>query len=226
MIDFDALTAYFAPSELEWKPGATSKDETKALAMAYMDARAVQNRLDRVVGPERWQKRLISTPGGMICDLGIKVDDEWVWKAGASQDTDFESVKGADSGAFKRAASAWGIGRYLYDLKSIWVPCEKRGKRVVFLSEPQLPDWAIPGDVSRAQEIATDDHSKEEYTKMIMETLNTLRYVNPLTIDEGREIIQGLSEKVFKEAYKACVVDLDEKRVEAFWKKDKEQQSA
>jgi hypothetical protein len=37
-----------------------------------------------------------------------------------------EADKGGISDAFKRAAVKWGIGRYLYDLKSPWVPCESR----------------------------------------------------------------------------------------------------
>src|SRR5215471_6764843 len=37
---------------VEVKPGATTKDKTRAMAMAYVDARSYQTRLDRLAGPE------------------------------------------------------------------------------------------------------------------------------------------------------------------------------
>lgn len=40
----------FHPSHVTWKPGSVNKDQTKALALAYADLRAYQNRLDEVCG--------------------------------------------------------------------------------------------------------------------------------------------------------------------------------
>jgi hypothetical protein len=45
-----ALAAPFAVEEVHFKPGALSKDKSKALALAYIDARTVMNRLDQVLG--------------------------------------------------------------------------------------------------------------------------------------------------------------------------------
>lgn len=44
------LAAPFHPSNVTWKPGALTKEKNKALAMAYADLRAYQNRLDEVCG--------------------------------------------------------------------------------------------------------------------------------------------------------------------------------
>lgn len=131
MIDFKALTRPFAPDEIEWRVGATNKDKTKGIALAYMDARAVMDRLDEVVGPENWQDRYPHAGSKTVCELGLRIEDEWVFKADGAGDTDFEAAKGALSDAFKRSAFRWGIGRYLYELDAPWVAIEQRGRSYV-----------------------------------------------------------------------------------------------
>jgi hypothetical protein len=39
--------------------------------------------------------------------------------------------KGMMSDALKRAAVRWGVGRYLYELKSPWVAIEARGRSFI-----------------------------------------------------------------------------------------------
>lgn len=124
MVDFKKLAEPFPESAISWRAQSVTKDGTKALALAYIDARDVMNRLDDVCGVEGWQCTYPHANGKTICSIGIKCGDEWVWKADGAGDTDVEAEKGAISDAFKRAAVKWGIGRYLYDLGSPWVPCE------------------------------------------------------------------------------------------------------
>lgn len=121
-IDWKALAAPFPPEAVSWRVGSISKkDKTKAKALAYLDARDVMNRLDAVAGPANWQCRYSHAAVKTVCDIAIRVDGEWVWKADGAGDTDIEAEKGSLSDAFKRAAVRWGIGRYLYDLPSPWV---------------------------------------------------------------------------------------------------------
>ena len=108
--------------------GATTGDKKSGLALAYIDARDVQDRLDEICGPEGWQCSYPHANGKTVCSIGIKMGDEWIWKANGAGDTDVEAEKGALSDAFKRAAVMWGIGRYLYDVKSVWVEIEPAGK--------------------------------------------------------------------------------------------------
>ena len=100
----------------------------RALALAYLDSRDVQDRLDSVLGPENWQSKHYDANGKMACSIGVKIGDEWIWKSDGAGDTDVEKEKGAFSDALKRAAVHWGIGRYLYDLGNTWVPCSIRMK--------------------------------------------------------------------------------------------------
>lgn len=119
---FARLVAPFDPALISWRPGSTTKDKTKARALAYIDARDVMRRLDEVVGPANWQDRYIPMPNGTTCcEIGLRIDKEWIWKANGAGNTDIEGEKGGYSDAFKRAAVLWGIGQYLYDIDSPWV---------------------------------------------------------------------------------------------------------
>lgn len=124
---FEQLKAPFDPAKISWRVGATTKDKSKGMALAYIDARDVMDRLDNVVGEGSWQSEYSHTHPA-VCRIGIKVDGEWIWKSNGAGDTDVEAEKGALSDAFKRAAVLWGIGRYLYDIKSPWVALEAYGR--------------------------------------------------------------------------------------------------
>lgn len=121
---FKKLAAEFPRNAVSWRAQTVTKDGSKALALAYIDSRDVQDRLDEVVGPENWQDRYEVHGAKTICYLSLRVDGEWVTKADGAGDTAVEAEKGSLSDAFKRAAVKWGIGRYLYSLESVWVPCE------------------------------------------------------------------------------------------------------
>lgn len=125
---FAKLAAPFSPSDIDWRVGSTNAEKTKGMALAYIDARVVMDRLDGTVGPAGWACRYYIAEGKTVCELSLKCDGEWVTKSDGAGNSDFEAEKGALSDAFKRAAVRWGIGRYLYDLASPWVPIESRGK--------------------------------------------------------------------------------------------------
>lgn len=134
---FDRLKAEFPREAISWRAQSMKADGSAAMALAYIDARDVMNRLDEVCGPGGWQDRYEFHGSRTVCYLSINVpviDDvgEWITKADGAGDTDVEAEKGGISDAFKRAAVKWGIGRYLYDLDAPWVPCEsyeRGGKR-------------------------------------------------------------------------------------------------
>ena len=147
--DLPLLAAPFASADVEWKPGAVTRDKTKGLAMAYLSNRAVQDRLDEVCGPADWRNEYRPGPdGGVVCGLSVYVErgdaaggasarpPEWVTKWDGADNTDVEAVKGGLSGSMKRAAVMWGIGRGLYGLPAQWVRLDERGR---FAEPPKLP---------------------------------------------------------------------------------------
>lgn len=124
-IDLKALAAEFPKEAIHWRAQKLSKKGDKAMALAYLDARDVMDRLDAVCGPANWQSQYTETAKGrVLCSLGIRFGDEWVWKTDGAGNTAVEAEKGGISDALKRAAVSWGIGRYLYRIEAPWVPCK------------------------------------------------------------------------------------------------------
>lgn len=132
--DMAALSAPFPGDAVHWRAQTLNREGTSAMALAYIDARDVMDRLDQVCGPANWQDSYSETPKGrLICTLSLRIGDEWISKSDGAGDTDVEGEKGAISDALKRAAVKWGVGRYLYDMPIIWAECEfyeKNGKKM------------------------------------------------------------------------------------------------
>ena len=130
------LAKPFPRESIEWRVQRTTKDGTAGLALAYVNARTVQDRLNEVMG-SNWQSKHINYGPKTICHLGLKLNDEWKWRSDGAGDTNYEADKGAMSDSFKRSAVMWGIGRHLYDLPSVWVKCEtKNGRFSRFTQDP------------------------------------------------------------------------------------------
>lgn len=130
------------PSKVSWRIGRKTQDKKKAQLLAYIDARDVMEWLDRACGFTNWQCRYnLADKGVLICEVGIRIDGEWLWRANGAGDTQVEAEKGKCSDAFKRAAVLWGVGRYLYGLDSPWVEIDQYGK---WNADPKMPAWATP----------------------------------------------------------------------------------
>ena len=160
---FEQLRAPFPVDNVRWRIGHKTKDKKKAMVLAYVDARDVQNRLDDVVGPDNWEVLYAEQPSGLlvstlrirfrskeknvdIAEDGTKEttfhwEDEWVAKSDGAGETAVEAEKGKVSDAFKRSAVVWGVGRYLYDLGTNWVNLKNEYGD---FDPPKLPAWAIP----------------------------------------------------------------------------------
>jgi hypothetical protein len=141
----DQLAAPFAETEIRWKPQCLKG--SRALAIAYLDARLVEDRLDAVFGPGGWQDAYTVLPSGdVVCTLRVRIDAEWIEKSDvggqSEQQDEGDRVKAAFSDALKRAAVKLGVGRYLYRLGGQWVDYDEKAKR--FKATPTLPEWAKP----------------------------------------------------------------------------------
>lgn len=142
-MNLNDLSKPFPARQISWRVGATTGDKSKGIALAYLDARDVMGRLDEVCGIDGWQCRYPWSEGKrIVCDIGIRINDQWLWKSNGCGDTDVEAEKGAFSDALKRAAVLWGIGRYLYELPNAWTPIEPYGKSYRFSDDTkrQLAD--------------------------------------------------------------------------------------
>ena len=73
-----ALAAEFPKQAISWRAQSVTQDGKKALALAYIDARDVMQRLDEVCGVNCWQCKYSHANGKTICDIAIKINGEWI----------------------------------------------------------------------------------------------------------------------------------------------------
>lgn len=156
------LRAPFQLKDLEWrfadyrKAKQAEQQKKQAIAVPYVQSRAIMERLDKVVGAQRWRtsyrevamaktrqsrqnadkvdgwestERTLEAGTAVECTLSIRFGDEWISKSDVGEVTQIASVKGAYSDALKRAAVQWGMGRDLYKLGAIWAG-SKYGKPI------------------------------------------------------------------------------------------------
>ena len=134
----EELARPFAPEDLEWRIQVTTKDKTSGLAIPYVTNRAIQDRLDEVVGPENWYNDYKPWHGNgkkdaQICGISIYFEGKgFITKWDGAEDSDIEPIKGGLSDSMKRSAVQWGIGRVLYKMtKPLWVRIEQKGNSYV-----------------------------------------------------------------------------------------------
>ena len=154
----DAFARPFNPAAVKWKPSMVKNN--RALALAYVDARLVMDRLDRVVHIDGWRDEYTLLPDGSVeCRLSIRVGDQWVTKADVGSQSEQpdggDRMKAAYSDALKRAAVKFGIGRYLYRLPQQWVDYDPVARRIA--KAPRLPDFAIPVGPDPTEEPDADE---------------------------------------------------------------------
>jgi hypothetical protein len=128
----------FHPSDVYWKPGNLNKDQTKALAMAYADLRAYQNRLDEVCGLD-WSASYTPWGARIICHVTIAgVTRSSTGEADSREEKSEIAGTAAEAQAFKRACSAFGLGRYLYHLPTMWVEYDAQSRQFTEQAKAKL----------------------------------------------------------------------------------------
>lgn len=167
------LSEPFSVKDLEWRIQSQGQrnGEPWARVVAYVQSRAIMKRLDNLVGAENWRNEYtpvtLGQKTGFLCGLSIKFDGQWVTKWDGAEVTAIEAVKGGISGALKRAAVCWGIGRYLYGLDEAFAQIVEKNTRYpggfaeygcvrpnpkknesfqpihYHWIPPALPDWAV-----------------------------------------------------------------------------------
>lgn len=127
------LEAPFA--EIQWKIQAASKDGTKGMVVGYIDARDVAERLDStgVTWSDTYTVLQMASTWVVECKLTI----DGVTRSDVGTGDGEESAKSAYSDAFKRAAVKFGVGRYLYNIPTSWMPIENKQITAESLSKLQ-----------------------------------------------------------------------------------------
>lgn len=191
---WDALAAPFPAEDIEWRIAQKGARDGKpwAKVLAYVTNRAIMQRLDDVMGPENWKNEFQHIDSAFLCGLSLRINNEWITKFDGAQESQIEATKGGISGAMKRAAVQWRIGRYLYDLTEGWANIHANGKNYVGADArnnvpafkwdaPQLPAWALPSGTKQKPEPHRDSN-KEKTGKAIKAKLDGAQ--SPESVDE------------------------------------------
>ena len=171
MTNYNRLKEPFNDSELEWKPQSVGikNGNPWAMILCYVQARAIQNRLDKVFGPMNWKDEYRFEQNGVICRLSVYCTEkkEWIAKENGSPETDIESFKGGISGAFKRVASSgYGIGRYLYELDTTFAECsmtKQNGYKQAKTKDNQYFYWKVPTSIDGASKKSQPTQPTPQY---------------------------------------------------------------
>jgi hypothetical protein len=208
-IDSIKLREPFPIENLEWRVqqcGARG-DKIWAIVLPYIQARAVMDRLDHVFGVYGWDTKLNVISSGTYMGLSCVITAHGhVCREDVSEFTPVEPLKGAASGAIKRAAVHFGIGRYLYDIDGVLFANitdngthkgkTKDGKEFRW-NPPSLPEFCHPRDnIDVALDIVTAGTIRVEKTGMLVLVLNIFNIDVP--VDTSLITIENVSRKLKK----------------------------
>ncbi len=186
---FEEFGKPFASNDVSWKIQRTNKEKTRGMAVPYLDARAISDRLDAVVGQYGWKDSYTmwhdcvmdgKEKSSQLCTISIYDTElkEWIGKTDGAENTDFEAVKGGLSDAFKRAAVKWNIGRYLYSFEPVWVNLENQyGRASIAESEKQRLNDIYNRKVAEIFADATKSDDKKPQT--------TVYEIRSIKVDKG-----------------------------------------
>jgi hypothetical protein len=183
----ELLSEPFDPSEIKWRVTATSTQQGKhgpqkrGQIVAYADQRAYTDRLNEVFGEWGWTRsydvqvaqnferrapgdkkqtavaaKVVVVSTVTIHGLGSHtgIGEEWA--------DDQNAATRAEAQAFKRACACFGLGRYLYDLDTVWVDLDQYNRPV---RTPNLPECAPPNSAKRNAPPQAGSHSPTRQEK-------------------------------------------------------------
>lgn len=213
------LAQPFDPLDLEWRvqQSGDKNGNPWAMVLVYVTNRAIQQRLDDVCGIFNWKNEFSESPDkGIKCGLSILNGMEWITKYDSAENTNIDAVKGGISGAMKRAAVQWGIGRYLYKLDAVFAECTykdpkskewtratMKNKKTYWFKVPTLPQWALPTEyvdldtIDIIEELIKETQSSKEKIYIAYD----VEGIDELSMVDGEKIIKQLNRK--KELAKA-----------------------
>lgn len=188
----EALAAPFAVEDVKFLPQVVKG--SRALAVAYVDARTVMDRLDDVLGVNGWADAYeVMNDGAVMCRLSALIEGVWVTKCDTGSESEQSSagdrVKAAFSDALKRTAVKLGVGRYLYRLPPTWEDYDPQSKKIT-----SFPAWAKRGRQSRAAAEPAQEVPGEDVRRA------ALKYIQEAPTLGHLDVALGKAKKLFPAA--------------------------
>lgn len=105
------------------------------IVLGYIDSRDAMNLLDEVVWPENRQRDHKEIKWNLYAGVGIKINNDRVWKWDCGVESNTEAEKWESSDSFKRACVNRWIWRFLYDLPVLRITKDEATKNAFKLTE-------------------------------------------------------------------------------------------
>lgn len=137
------------PLPYKWKVQSFTKDKSKAICVAYIDARDVISRLNEVC-EYGWHRDHFALGNDVYCRLGVTMPDGTIiWRSDAGDsDNETERAKTAASDSFKRAAVQFGVGLFLYDLDIVTLPAKANGNYTDVVDSTGKKIWDLTAHIN------------------------------------------------------------------------------
>lgn len=187
-MDLAKLAEPFPLEDLEWRVSHAGRHGSRiwCKVLVYVTARAHQQRLDKVCGPENWKTELptlvdVNGVPAFVVGISIRINDEWVTKYDVCEAVAQQRIPPAKtgfSGGEKRAGCQWGIARYLHYVKASnaevaetepakqdrrnWNKAELKDGTLYFWKPPRMSASFLPKDPGH-------EVSKEEVAALVLE---------------------------------------------------------
>lgn len=212
------LSDKFPESALHVKIQSVSEEKKKGLAVLYVDARNVMDRLDEVVGNDKWSDEYHYIGSREVKDRGttrIMRDVECRLTVNSTTKADTgegEDMKTAYSDAFKRAGVKFGIARYLYSSDTRWFEVEKKGRNWYFVESDQKIIHQLLGAGTEKPKPAPPKGSK--ITPKERDKLTSYVKNGSLTAEQAMDILAEFgfnsSSDITQDKYSAVVARFEE----------------
>ncbi len=161
----------FMPAAAAFRVISAKEGSPRAGIATYLSRTSIEDRLDFVVGADHWEAVPVPEAECVKCELTIF----GTMKASLGQGSDRWSQ---EANAFKRAAKAFGVGRYLYTLGPIWKP---------------IGEGSMQVRVSKRSSFIPDDlvvQLRKEYAQYLREVAIP-RFGSPLDHEAARPLGNG-----------------------------------
>lgn len=141
--------------------------------LAYINARQAQDRLDEVCGIENWKVEYAEHRWELFAWVSIRINWEWITKWDWWSESNIEKEKWVISDSFKRACVAWGLWRFLYDIK----PSNTTPAQPKTFDNDKRGLMQIINDMKSAKTIEDKIKFKDEW-KLIAKSEKQIKWLN------------------------------------------------
>lgn len=161
--------------------------------LLYIDARTAMDILDETCGMG-WQTKHYEVKGNLYCALGIKCENEWIWRDDCGTESYAEAEKGESSDSFKRSCVCWGLGRELYTAPNMRISCQvetnKKGKLVPVLSAFRVAEINIENKVIKSVTINAYDKNAKAWKEFFFGDIKKEEKptTHKMTLEEAKDV--------------------------------------